>query len=167
MIFSTEAEFVAAVEVVQNMLVAWRVVESMGLKVKLPMSIEVDDKGAVDLANSWTATNRTRHIATRINFLRELKGEGVISVQWISSFLMSSDIFTKNVSGQDFKRHRDVYVRKNPSVPYDRGHGNAFSVPAGEGVGAGVGVGRSVTEKDRSDHIGDGISGSRKRKTLN
>jgi hypothetical protein len=108
MIFSTEAEFVAAVEVVQNMLVAWRVVESMGLKVKLPMSIEVDDKGAVDLANSWTATNRTRHIATRINFLRELKGEGVISVQWISSFLMSSDIFTKNVSGQDFKRHRDV-----------------------------------------------------------
>jgi hypothetical protein len=56
----TEAEFVAAVEVVVNMLFAWRVVESMGLTVQLPMKIEVDNKGAVGLANSWTATNRTR-----------------------------------------------------------------------------------------------------------
>jgi hypothetical protein len=47
----TEAEFVAAVEVVQNMLFAWRVIDSMGLKVKLPMEIQVDYKGAVGLAN--------------------------------------------------------------------------------------------------------------------
>jgi hypothetical protein len=67
----TEAEFVAAVEVVVNMLFAWRVVESMGLKVQLPMRIEVDNKGAVDLANSWTATNRTRHIALTSDILRE------------------------------------------------------------------------------------------------
>jgi hypothetical protein len=81
----TEAEFVAAVEVVQNMLFAWRVLSSMGLLVQLPMLIEVDNKGAVDLANSWSATGRTRHIASRINFLRELKEEGIITVQWISS----------------------------------------------------------------------------------
>jgi hypothetical protein len=74
----TEAEFVAAVEVVQNMLFSWRVIESIGLKVKLPMIIEVDNKGAVDLANSWTATNRMKHIATRINFLREPKTQGTI-----------------------------------------------------------------------------------------
>jgi hypothetical protein len=49
----TEAGFVAAVEVVVNMLFAWRVVESMGLAVQLPMKIEVDNKGAVDLANCY------------------------------------------------------------------------------------------------------------------
>jgi hypothetical protein len=69
----TEAEFVACVEVVQNMLFAYRVLESMELQVKLPMVVQVDNRGAVDLVNSWTPTGRTRHIATRINFLRELK----------------------------------------------------------------------------------------------
>jgi hypothetical protein len=86
-----------------------RVVESMGLKVQLPMRIEIDSKGAVDLA-SWTATNSTRHIATRINFLRELKAHRTVSVVWISNQFMSSDIFTKNVGGQSFVRHRDVTI---------------------------------------------------------
>jgi hypothetical protein len=43
----TEAEFVAAVEVVQNMLFAWRVLTFMELQVRLPMVTEVDNKGAV------------------------------------------------------------------------------------------------------------------------
>jgi hypothetical protein len=79
----TEAEYVAAVEVVQNMLFVWRVLQSIGLKVKLPMKI--DNKGAVDLANGWTANSRTRYIATRVNFLRELKDERILYIQWIST----------------------------------------------------------------------------------
>jgi hypothetical protein len=43
----TEAEFVAAVEVVQNMIFASRIIESLGLTVTKPMVIEVDNKGAV------------------------------------------------------------------------------------------------------------------------
>jgi hypothetical protein len=147
---SVTAEFVAAVEVVVSMLFAWRVVESMGLAVQLPMKIEVDNKGVVDLANSWTATNRTRHIATRINFLREFKAQGTVSVLWVSNQLMSSDIFTKNVGGQSFVRHRDVYVRENP-------------VSAGEGVG----MMEAVTGEDCMDQGMKGTSGSlgsRKRK---
>jgi hypothetical protein len=131
----TEAEYVAAVEVVQNMLFSWRVVQSLGLKVKLPMKIEVDNKGAVDLANGWTANSRTRHIATRVNFLRELKEEQIINVQWISNKHMSSDIFTKNVGGKDFERHRDTYVRQNPSVPYIQDHEDTSINSVGEGVG--------------------------------
>jgi hypothetical protein len=56
-------------------------------------------KGAVDLANGWTANSRYRHIATRINFLRELREEHIISVYWITNKLMTSNIFTKNVGG--------------------------------------------------------------------
>jgi hypothetical protein len=111
----TEAEFVAAVEVVQNLLFACRVLESIGLHVEKPIVIEVDNKGAVDLVSSWTATGRTHHFATRINFLKE---QGTISVRWISNVAMSSDIFTKNVGGNDFYRHRDVYIREDPSVSF-------------------------------------------------
>jgi hypothetical protein len=41
----TEAEFGAAVDVVQNMMFASRVIESLGLTVMKPMVIEVDNKG--------------------------------------------------------------------------------------------------------------------------
>ena len=125
----------AAVEVVQNMMFAWKVFESIGLKVnsKLPMVIEMDNKGAVDLVNSWTSTGRTRHNATRINFLRELKETGIISVRWISNVHMSSDIFTKNVGGKDFHKHRDVYVREDPSIQCVETPTTAN--PVGEGVG--------------------------------
>jgi hypothetical protein len=144
----TEAEFVAAVEVVQNMCFARSVISSLGLKVQLPMLIEVNNKGAVDLINSWTAAGRTRHNATRINFLRELKDSGVIIVQWISNVGMSSDIFTKHVGGFEFYKHRDVYVRQNPSVP-------TTTVPVGEGVG-----GRVPSTIESKDAEADSAKGS-------
>jgi hypothetical protein len=113
------------------MCFARSVISSLGLKVQLPMLIEEDNKGAVDLINSWTETGSTRHIATRIIFLRELKEKGVIIVQWISNVGMSSDIFTKNVGGSEFYKHLDFYVRQNPSV-------QTTTVPVGEGVGSRV-----------------------------
>jgi hypothetical protein len=100
----TEAEFVSACETAQDMLFAMRVLESMGLNVNKPMRLEMDNQGAVDLANGWSAAGRTRHISTRINFLRELKEEGLIVTHRISNAEMSSDNFTKNVGGVDFVR---------------------------------------------------------------
>jgi hypothetical protein len=106
-----------------------------GLQVTLPMEIETDNKGAKDLADEWTANSKTRHIATRVNFLRELKEENILVVKWISNKYMSSDIFTKNVGGEDFKRLRDMYIRKNPGVSYNHAHGDSLIVSVGEGVG--------------------------------
>ena len=106
----TEAEFVAAVDTAQDMLFTMRVLESMGLKVKKPMILQIDNKGAVDLANNWSSAGRTRHVAVRICFLRELKEQGLILTEWISNEHMSSDIFTKNVGGEDFDRHSGVYI---------------------------------------------------------
>ena len=106
----TEAEHVAAVECAQDMLFIMRVLESMGLQVNKPMILRVDNKGAVDLANNWSVAGRTRHIATKINFLREMKEEGLIKVVWTSNEYMASDIFTKNVGNPDFDRHCQTFV---------------------------------------------------------
>ena len=105
----TEAEFVAGTECVQDMLFTKSLLESMGLKVDLPMQLYIDNQGAVDLVNSWSATGRTRHVAVRIAFLRELKEQGILEVNWIPSAFMSSDIFTKNVGKADFVKHVKVY----------------------------------------------------------
>jgi hypothetical protein len=54
----TEAELFAAVMCVQDMLYIMRVLPSMGLKVQLPMLLEID-KGAKDLIdNNWSVGRR-------------------------------------------------------------------------------------------------------------
>ena len=57
-----------------------RILNSLGLKVKLPMILEMDNKGAVDLANNWSVGGRTRHVDTRQYFLRQLKEEGILKI---------------------------------------------------------------------------------------
>eukprot|EP00957_Ditylum_brightwellii_P101001 7698231-Ditylum_brightwellii.AAC.1 len=45
----------------------------MGIKVKLPMILYLDNKGAKDSSNNWSIGGRTRHIEAKQYFLRELK----------------------------------------------------------------------------------------------
>jgi hypothetical protein len=51
---TAESELVSGTSCAQEMLYAMRVMESLGLKVKKSMILEMDSKAAVDLANNWS-----------------------------------------------------------------------------------------------------------------
>ena len=59
----------------------------------------------MDLANSWSASGRTKHIDTRHHLLRELKEEGLLTFTWAGRDGNSSDIFTHNVGSAEFNKH--------------------------------------------------------------
>ena len=61
------------------------------------MILKLDNKGAHDLAHNWTIGGRTRHVDVRMQFLRELKEEGLILTEWIAGESNPSDLFTKNL----------------------------------------------------------------------
>eukprot|EP00956_Cyclotella_meneghiniana_P017441 scaffold28424_cov41-Cyclotella_meneghiniana.AAC.1 len=83
----------------------------MGLKVKLPMVLEMDNKGAVDLANNYSVGGRTRHVDARFFYLRELKEEeGLMVIKHVPGIENDADIFTKNVDAQTFERHLPAFV---------------------------------------------------------
>jgi len=42
-----------------------RVLESMGLMVKKPMMLEINNKGANNFINNWSIGGQTRHIAVK------------------------------------------------------------------------------------------------------
>ena len=105
----TEAELYAAIMCVQDMLYAMRILNSMGLEVELPMVLEVDNKGAVDICNSWTVGGRTRHVEVKMYFLRELKEQGLVKVIWKSGAEICADIYTQNLPGPLFEN----FSRKN------------------------------------------------------
>ena len=85
------------------------VVESIGLKVKKPMILEVDNKGTINLSHNWNVGGCTCHDSVHQNFLRELEEEQVLTLKWISTNENSADLFTKNLPGPAFLKHIAVY----------------------------------------------------------
>jgi hypothetical protein len=97
---TAEAELVSGTQCTQDMLFVMRVIESIG------MTLQLDNKGAVDLAINWSIGGRTRHIEVRQYFLRDLKMlDSVVLTQWLSGSEMSSDLFTKNLARPLFEQH--------------------------------------------------------------
>ena len=123
----TEAEAAAGVMVAQDMLHVMRLLLSLGLKVKLPMVLEMDNKGAVGLANNWSVGGRTRHVDVRNYFLRDLKDEGTLLIRYVPGDDNDADIFTKNVTAPIHEKHIpkfvgvDEYMGESKHVSWDDG----------------------------------------------
>jgi hypothetical protein len=115
----TEAETAAGVMVAQDMMYVYRILTSMGLEVELPMLLEMDNKGAVDLANNWSSGGRTRHVDTRNFYLRELKDEGLLRIEHVPGEDNDADIFTKNTPYAIFNKHVRRYVGEDDYIDED------------------------------------------------
>ena len=72
--------------------------ELIGLRVKKPMILEIDNKGVVGLANDWSVDGRICHIEVHQYFLWELKEEGIIDTHWMCGERTSSNLFTKDLA---------------------------------------------------------------------
>jgi hypothetical protein len=107
---TTKAETYAGVTCVQDMLCIKNVLELLGLHVKLPMVLEMDNQRAVYLANNWSIGGRTRHIDVQSVFLSKLKEASVLVIKWIAGAVNEADIFTKNLDGPTFKQYTRVFT---------------------------------------------------------
>ena len=116
----TEAECLAATSCIQDMLYGMRFLESLGLKVKKPMTLYMDNKGGVDLFNNWSISGHTRAISVRLAYVRELKEMGIVQVEWIKGDDNPADIYTKNLDAKAFEKHAMAYCADevNGTVEY-------------------------------------------------
>ncbi len=99
-----EAEQTAGVLCAQDTLCVRHILELMGLKVKLPMILEMDSNGTVDLANNWSIIGLTRHDGVPHCFLWELKESKVMDIHWIKGSENNADAFAKNLDGLAFEK---------------------------------------------------------------
>ena len=112
-LLATEAESAAGVMIAQHMLYVYHLLLSLGLRVELPMLLEMDNKGAVDLPNNWSVGGQTQHVAIQNFFLCELKDKGLLMIKHMSGEDNDVDIFTKNTSAQIFNKHVSKFVRND------------------------------------------------------
>ena len=59
------------------------------------MILEMDNKGAVELANNWSVGGHTRHVDWTF-FLCKLKDQGLLTIKHLPGEDNDADIFTKN-----------------------------------------------------------------------
>jgi hypothetical protein len=82
---STEAEYMAISEVAMEILYIVGILKFLGVPLKYPIEVKVDNIGAVYLSKNATTGNRTKHIDTRYHFVREYVEDGVVKVIFVRS----------------------------------------------------------------------------------
>ena len=98
-------------------------IESLGLKVKLPIQVQGDNIGAIFLAGNSTSGQRTRHIDIRYHYVRELVEQGIINISFVKTLENDADVYTKNLSADLFNKHTDKYMEKLNNVEASKKQG--------------------------------------------
>ena len=103
---SSEAEYVALLEAAKEVKFVYQLVTSMGIKVKLPIIIKVDNLGAIFMANNLSISDRTKHVDIHYNFVREFVVDGFVKIIFVKSNDNHADMFTKNLSNELHEKHK-------------------------------------------------------------
>ncbi|KAG7338674.1 hypothetical protein IV203_020704 [Nitzschia inconspicua] len=109
---SSEAEYYAISEVSMELKFLKMAMDFLDIDPGVPKKVFVDNIGAIHLANNASSGSRTKHIDTRLHFVRELtQGEDkLINIEFVRSEENQSDTFTKNTSNDTFWRLTSKYI---------------------------------------------------------
>jgi len=109
---STEAEYFACSEAAKELRFIKNIIESMKQDSHLhyPLTLKIDNTGAIFLANNQTTGQRTKNIDIRIHYVRNMITDGIIQTEFVKSEDNGADIFTKNVSENLQNYHINKYM---------------------------------------------------------
>ena len=115
-----EAEYMALSEVVKELKFIMQLLQTMNITVELPITVHVDNVGAIWLSNNRNTGDRTKHIDIRTSFVKEYQGDGKIIIKFVKSEDNEADIFTKNTSNIIFQKHQEKLVWDKKEVTEDQ-----------------------------------------------
>ena len=114
---STEAEYCASAAACKEALALRNLFRAFKLPFPVQYPVLIDNMSAIALACGPSAHyQRTKHIATKYHFQRQLLLGGVVRFQHQSTTEQVSDILTKVLGKVLFKKHRNVLLGRVPVV---------------------------------------------------
>ena len=117
---TTEAEYMALSEVVKELKFIVQLLQTMNIIVELPITVYVDNVGAIWLCNNRNTGDRTKHIDIRTAFVKEYQEDGKIIIKFVKSEENDADIFTKNTSSIIYQKHQEKLVWDKKEVDDDQ-----------------------------------------------
>ena len=97
-------------EVVKELKFIVQLLQTMNIEVELPITVHVDNVGAIWLSNNRTTSDRTKHIDIRTSFVKEYQEDGKIITKFVKSEENEADIFTKNTTNTIFQSHQKKLI---------------------------------------------------------
>ena len=114
-----EAEYMALSEVVKELKFIVQLLQTMNITVELPITVHVDNVGAIWLSNNRNTGDRTKHIDIRRAFVKEYQEDGKIIIKFVKSEDNDADIITKNTSSIIYQKHQEKLVWDKKEVTED------------------------------------------------
>ena len=101
---STEAEYMAACAASQEAMHLKALLNDLGHTQEDPITIRMDNQGAIIIANDPMSNRRTKHIDIRYHYIRERVEHEDIKLEYIRTEDMAADCLTKPVGQQVLAR---------------------------------------------------------------
>ena len=117
---TTEGEYTALSEVVKELKLIVQLLQTMNIEVELPITVHVDNVGAIWLSKNRNTGDRTKHIDIRKSFVKEYQEDGKIIIKFVKSEDNDADIFIKNTTKIFFQRHQEKLVWDKKEVSEEK-----------------------------------------------
>jgi hypothetical protein len=117
---SSEAEYVALSEAAKEIKFVYQILRSMGVNVKLPIIVRVDNIGAIFMSENIAISDKSKHVDIRYRFVNEFVQDKFLRIIFVRTADNDADIFTKNLPGELFKKHARKMITEKGLSTYDR-----------------------------------------------
>jgi len=110
---SAETELIAAAETGCEIAYEQQFFEELGLYQPAPITFNLDSEACIAMIANPINHKRNKHIDLRYFHIRDLQFRNIINPVWISTDVMTADIFTKSsLSDDTFLFHRNSLVHQ-------------------------------------------------------
>jgi hypothetical protein len=102
---STEAEYVALSEAAREVCWLRNLYEELGFYQQFPTIIKGDNDGSIAMAKNQQFHSRSKHIAIRWHWVRDLVEEGLVKIETCRDPQQTADVLTKALPRPKHSQH--------------------------------------------------------------
>mmetsp|Transcript_19967 Transcript_19967/g.33422 ORF Transcript_19967/g.33422 Transcript_19967/m.33422 type:complete len:532 (-) Transcript_19967:698-2293(-) len=107
---STESEIIAKVEALKMAVWLRELLRELNLVPLQPIKLFQDNQSAILVVTQTGRQKQTKHLLTKIGFVRDLVTSGAVIVEYLSTLKMIADMLTKPLQGPQFRAHRNTMM---------------------------------------------------------
>ena len=116
---SLESEYVALSEAAKEIKFVYQLLQSIGVEIKWPITVKVDNIGAIFMSENTLTSGWTKHVDVRYQYANEMVVDGFLKIKFVKTEENVADIFTKNVSSKTYKKLTPAFLAKKDYLTKD------------------------------------------------